>query len=458
MNADLSLTSRGLKARLSPHPAARDLAAAREKLPSGSAIAHVPALSTCLLPSEKAKRCDWCHRLQSESVPLRRCSGCASFWYCETTCQNRDWKARHKKICKQYNAFVVSTQYQALTAHDQVDALLLSHLVAEPAAWVHRQSRQNFDDPLSVFWDLLKVPRSDGFVPPLCLSKSAQTEATQKLAEELYARFGNNNFVLHSHLNSYGHGIFPLASRLFNHSCVPNGACKYIIRPTEPVTMEVIALYEIAEGEEITIPYLDPALPYRTREEALRANYEFRCDCRLCAFQRKIEPVHAPPSRGTPELKEAEATLRSFSLGDISQEVRIPTAPGLFERLPEELYPIFHESYLPSLSEQFSKASHEGPYADAVETGLTLLAFYVVVYPPNYPQIGMHALELAKTLWNLICTDPDALTGATEQQLVKHTKSALDFAASVLQNYGPEGDDGGPLEEIRVLTELLSRQ
>ncbi len=168
--------------------------------------------------------------------------------------QNRDWKARHKKICKQYNAFVVSTQYQALTAHDQVDALLLSHLVAEPAAWVHRQSRQNFDDPLSVFWDLLKVPRSDGFVPPLCLSKSAQTEATQKLAEELYARFGNNNFVLHSHLNSYGHGIFPLASRLFNHSCVPNGACKYIIRPTEPVTMEVIALYEIAEGEEVRPP------------------------------------------------------------------------------------------------------------------------------------------------------------------------------------------------------------
>ncbi len=68
--------------------------------------------------------------------------------------------------------------------------------------------------------------------------------------------------------------------------------------------------------------------------------------------------------------------------------MRIPTAPGLFERLPKELYPIFHESYLPSLSEQFSKTSHEGPYADAVETGLTLLAFYVVVYPPNYPQIG----------------------------------------------------------------------
>ncbi|KAI0699304.1 SET domain-containing protein [Cerioporus squamosus] len=448
MNADLPLAPRGLKARLSPHPAARDCAAAREDLPSGSAIAHVPALSSCLLPSEKGKRCDWCHRLQSESVILRRCSGCASFWYCETTCQNRDWKARHKKICKQYNAFVVSSEYQALTAHDQVDALLLSHLVAEPAAWDGRKLHHGLDDPFFVFWDLLKAPRADGFVPPLCLPKSVQTAETLILAEELYARFGNNNFVLHSHLNSYGHGIFPVASRLFNHSCVPNAACKYVIRAAEPVMMKVIALYEIAESEEITIPYLDPALPYQTREEALRANYDFQCDCRLCAFQRKIEPVPAPPSRGTPELKEVDACLRSFSLDDISQEVRIPTAPGLFERLPTELYPIFHES----------KTSHEGPYADAVEAGLTLLAFYVVVYPPNYPQIGMHALELAKTLWNLICTAPDALTGATEQQLVKHTKSAVDFAASVLRNYGPEGDDGGPLEEIRVLTELLRSQ
>lgn len=168
--------------------------------------------------------------------------------------QNRDWKARHKKICKHYNAFIASSQYQALTTHDQVDALLLSHLVAEPVAWNRPHETQDLDDPLSVFWDLLKLPRAGVFVPPLCLSKSAQTAQTPKLAEELYARFGNNNFVLHSHLNTYGHGIFPLASRLFNHSCVPNAACKYVITPTQPVTMDVVALYEIAEGEEVRLP------------------------------------------------------------------------------------------------------------------------------------------------------------------------------------------------------------
>ncbi|RPD62331.1 SET domain-containing protein [Lentinus tigrinus ALCF2SS1-7] len=458
MNAGLSLTPRAPKIRLAQHPIARGLAAAREVLPSGAAIAHIPALSSCLLPSEKGRRCDWCHHLQSESVTLRRCSRCAAFWYCDNTCQDRDWKARHKKICRNYNAFIASSQYQALTAHDQVDALLLSHLVTEPAAWDGKQQHHDLDNPISALWDLLKLPRADGLVPPLCLSKSVQTAETLKLAEELYARFGNNNFVLHSHLNSYGHGIFPYASRLFNHSCVPNAACKYVITPTEPVVMEVVSLYQIAEGEEITLPYLDPALPYQTRQEALRANYDFQCTCRLCTFQRGIEPVPAPALRGTAELKEVDAAIRSFALGDISQEVRIPMTPGLFERLPAELYPIFHESYLPSLSEQFSKTSHEGPYADAVEAGLTLLAFYVVIYPPNYPQIGMHALELTKTLWNLLCAEPDALAGPTEDQLMRHTKSAVDFAASVLRNYGPEGDDGGPLEEIRVLTELLSSQ
>ena len=45
-------------------------------------------------------------------------------------------------------------------------------------------------------------------------------------------------------------------------------------------------------------------------------------------------------------------------------------------------------TYLPSLSEAFSKTSHEGPYAEAIDRGLTLLAFYVMLYPPNYPQIG----------------------------------------------------------------------
>lgn len=161
--------------------------------------------------------------------------------------QNRDWRLHHKKLCKHYNAFTASGQYQALTTHDKVDALLLSQLVADSEVW--RASAPS--NAISTFLDLIKVPRPDRFVPPLCLSKSAQTSETVALAQDLYTRFGNNNFVLHSHLDSYAHGVFPLASRYFNHSCVPNAVCKYVITPSEPVKMEVVALGDIKEGEEV---------------------------------------------------------------------------------------------------------------------------------------------------------------------------------------------------------------
>ncbi|KAI0354898.1 SET domain-containing protein [Trametes cingulata] len=444
------------RVRLAPHPTARNAAVSTSHLLAGSVIASVTALSTSLLPSNKGKRCDACHVLQSDDVKLRRCSGCASFWYCGTACQNKAWKAHHKKLCKSYNTFAASTEYQALTPHDQVDALLLSQMVVEHEFWrtARGTGSDNVHDPRATFLDLLKGPRAGSFELPLCLPRGTIDPEILTLAKELYSRFGNNNFVLHSHLNSYGHGVFPLASRLFNHSCSPNAVSKYVIRPSEPVLMQVVALRDISEGEEITIPYLDPALPCQTRQEALRVNYGFECRCRLCAFQQPIQSG-PPPERGSDALQDMEAELRAFALGVDARSIRVPTVPGLYECMPATLHPTFHESYLPTLSELFSKTSHEGPYVDAVEAGLTLLAWYVLVYPPNYPQIGMHALELAKTTWNLLCTAGPDVSARESDVLEAQTRQFLDIAASVLENFGPEGDDGGPLEEIQLLKDAL---
>ncbi|OJT13051.1 Histone-lysine N-methyltransferase ASHR1 [Trametes pubescens] len=443
------------RVRLEPHLTARNAAVSTSPFPSGSVIATIPGLATCLLPSDKGKRCDACHILQSDAVTLKRCSGCASFWYCGTLCQTRAWKAHHKKLCKNFNTFTTSTEYQVLTPHDQVDALLLSQMIADSASW---RAEQSSSGPHATFLDLLKGPRADVFELPLCLPKGALPSESLTLAQELYGRFGNNNFALHSHLNAYAHGVFPLASRLFNHSCVPNAACKYILRPSESVAMQVVALRDIAEGEEITIPYLDPALPYQTRQEALQVNYGFGCECRLCRFQSRVRPAEAPPERGTDALRDIETSLRAFALGADAQSMRVPTAPGTFESMPAMLHPVFHETYLPALSEVFSKTSHEGPYVDAVEAGLTLLALYVVVYPPQYPQIGMHALELSKTIWNVICTAGPDVPARESEVLEAQTKRFLEIAASVLQNFGPEGDEGGPLEEIQMLRDALTSQ
>jgi len=72
------------------------------------------------------------------------------------------------------------------------------------------------------------------------------------------------------------------------------------------------------------------------------------------------------------------------------------------ETIPKAIHLILHESFMASISEVFSRASHEGPVDVALEAGVTLLALYVLIYPLNYPQIG----KLAKYSDDL-CFDPD---------------------------------------------------
>ncbi|CCL99706.1 uncharacterized protein FIBRA_01728 [Fibroporia radiculosa] len=308
------------------------------------------------------------------------------------------------------------------------------------------------DGRFGTFFDLMKGSLSDPQLPVVFNPKDQFLGVTDDLAREAYTRFGNNNFIIHSHLNTFGHGIYPLASRLFNHSCVPNAVAKYIISPFESVQMEVVALRDIAEGEEITIPYLDPALPLHTRQEALRLNYGFTCTCPLCSWAGHLDPA-PPPARGSAELAILESQLCALSLGDADRAAKLPMERDFFRRLPETLVVFLHETYLPSISEVFSKASHEGEYEQALSVGRTLLALYALLYPSNYPQIGMHALELAKTTWNAAVTNSDT---ARENTVEDAARLFLSFASCVLSVWGPEGDAGGPLEEIRMLEKLLS--
>lgn len=72
---------------------------------------------------------------------------------------------------------------------------------------------------------------------------------------------------------------------------------------------------------------------------------------------------------------------------------------------------------------------------------------------------GMHALELTKTAWNALVTlerehdthsprtDPLRILGAAYQY--------VNIASRVLETFGPEGDPGGPLEELAVMRSLL---
>lgn len=66
----------------------------------------------------------------------------------------------------------------------------------------------------------------------------------------------------------------------------------------------------------------------------------------------------------------------------------------------------------------------------------------------------MHLLELAKTAWNMIVSDP-AMDLQTEQMTKARVRGFLSLGRKILTVFGPEGDEGGPLHEAETLQSLL---
>lgn len=86
-------------------------------------------------------------------------------------------------------------------------------------------------------------------------------------------------------LNVEGSGLYQLQSKI-NHSCDP--ACE-IVFPDSNHVLQVVALRNIAQGEEISISYLDECVLARSRhsrQKVLRENYIFNCDCTKCQLEK----------------------------------------------------------------------------------------------------------------------------------------------------------------------------
>ena len=133
---------------------------------------------------------------------------------------------------------------------------------------MHQQSNiqkftENFadlNDPLSCFFSLLPGPASamdisgdsdHVNIPALCLSEDC-TRVDNHILRKIYTRFENNNFVIHRQLKAIAHGIFPLASRLFNHSCAPN-AMDIFVRQGNSIDIQIRTIRSVCKDEEVSV-------------------------------------------------------------------------------------------------------------------------------------------------------------------------------------------------------------
>lgn len=280
--------SRPSPIQLVDDPKARNKASASRPLERGEVILVSASLSLALLPSQKGIRCDFCLALPSKIRKLGKCSGCAAYWYCGPECkacpkimrfsltfsseslyiafyltlnatgQKEAWSSHHKKICKAFATYEASPEYSCLADDQKADAVLLSHLIAEIALKSLSSVDSVTDEVPSLssepfmFATFLSLLGHDNHpAPPPVACRPGHNSPSPS---ELYSRFGRNNFVVHSHLSPIAHGIFPVASRLFNHSCTPNAAAKYVFGQDKPgVRMVVVALRNISRNEEVGI-------------------------------------------------------------------------------------------------------------------------------------------------------------------------------------------------------------
>ncbi|KAF8599041.1 hypothetical protein BDV93DRAFT_526343 [Ceratobasidium sp. AG-I] len=433
---------------LKSDPRARSRAVAIGTLRSGQTALVEAPLTVVVHPTHKAKRCDQCLR---EAEGLQKCSGCGVYCYCGRECQSTSWKRHHRRLCGFSKLYVQSSEYKDTTQDAQADVFLLAQLAAE-----HLYKVTNFDDTRAIantsvqtFWDLLPFTSSHASqnLPPLDFTSPTVLSAA-------VSRFGNNNFVVHdAHLVPFAHGVFSLASRAFNHSCVPNAAAMF--EQTEyGVHMVVKLLADIADGEEICISYTDPASSGTKRREALQHAYGFNCRCPRCASEAVS---HAPAPLGglnEYELQNQIQLIVGAGLRNVASEL-----VSLRDAM-EDLRPYLDVallSWLPGWTEEFSRCSHEGPFDQALRLGNAVLGVYLLIYPGLHPLLELHCLELSKIAWNYYTTN-FAPNGSEGSPVRETSTSYLKWAKSIADrgSEGLEHSRASIEEEYRMLEECLN--
>jgi Cupin-like domain/SET domain len=91
-----------------------------------------------------------------------------------------------------------------------------------------------------------------------------------------------------------------------NHSCDPNVIVLFKRRSfgrLHPLVAHCVALRDIAEGEELTISYIENDQPYDERQLAL-ASYGFTCRCTKCEFESTSENQNGTAIGVTSSLEE----------------------------------------------------------------------------------------------------------------------------------------------------------
>ncbi|KAG8862916.1 hypothetical protein FRB96_000336 [Tulasnella sp. 330] len=296
-----------------------------KNIPAGSKLLaiepHVSALSTIYL----ANLCSACHRSRGPAhTSLQRCVKCKK-------CQTHDWPA-HKHECASLQYWIVASTSTVDSPETQSEDAGQGKEMGSSAKELdlmqtHRPSLQesNHRSMTMLAHALARYVTASDTPSPEALAKLEIGSARELL--DIISRFTVNTFTLtNPSLTAIGVAVSPLAA-LVNHSCIPNAVVVFprssavFAAGSDP--LEVVAIRDLAPGEEILTSYVDVSLPRRLRGKELLDRYHFDCGCRSCAIAPGVGHVDAREAM----ICDREGCTGMLALPDHGRSV-LPTCPS----------------------------------------------------------------------------------------------------------------------------------
>ena len=444
---------RGIFAKSSAHPGDTLLIAET----------HVSVLATAHIFT----RCHYCF---AQRPALLRCAGCRFARYCNAACQRTAWtEARHRDECAALMRWFACVPGGG-------DGSDLPDVTQEPGASVRAlaqllwQRRRRGRD--SGWWrrvaamqshrrDMDAAQAADAAQLAVRLARFLGDGALEALGIShadalvtLIAQHHTNAFTLSdAHFDPIGVAVCPVAA-LINHSCAPNAV---VVFPEacagKRCPMHVVALTDIAAGDEIYASYVDIGAPRTERQRTLHERYHFTCNCALCSRTNWVDPRTAlwcpagcgawcagdgaPVTRcarcGAPRHMNAATYTRLNEAAALSVRVTaamheggaLPTDDALHSALRDtlpwlcELAPPANASLWSLLHAAHVLAIERGAWDEATRLAMLVCAGIQArgardarsaLYPPHHPQRAVMLAALGRLL--LLDAAQDAVTPA----------------------------------------------
>ncbi|KAM3874190.1 histone-lysine N-methyltransferase SMYD1a [Diretmus argenteus] len=384
---------------------------ATKELSVGEVVFAEPSFSAVVFDSLSTRVCHSCFRHQAN---LLRCAQCKFAHYCDRTCQTACWH-EHKQECGairkhgkapsenvrlaarvlwriQKDTGIVSDGQ--LTSVDQ----LQEHVVDLPA-----------DDVKELEVDVLNFlnywPRS---------SKQHPTE----YISHIFGIISCNGFTLSDQrgLQAVGVGLFPNLC-LVNHDCWPN--CTVILNHGNQSALnaalhsqrriELRALGKVAEGEELTVAYVDFLSLSADRQRKLKQQYHFDCDCQHCSQHVKDDLMMAADSDGDKASAELVKQVTAFSKECLEKvekartEGNYPEVVKLCHECLEKQQGVLADTHLYKLrllSVASEVLSYMHCFSEAAVFARRMVEGFTKLYHPNNAQLGMATMRAGVTHWH----------------------------------------------------------